>query len=63
MAEGTRMRTRQEILDALNDGVSPFTEETIQQSKILEAVLEVLLDVRELQSQVNEKLSKAKSPL
>jgi ferritin-like metal-binding protein YciE len=57
------MRTRREILDALNDGISPFTEETAQQSKMLEAILEVLLDIREMQSQLSEKLAKSRSPL
>ena len=57
------MRTRREILDALNDGISPFTEENVQQSKTMEAILEVLLDIREMQSQLNDKLAKSKSAL
>ena len=44
------MRSRAEILQQLNDGVGPFTEETVQHSRMLEAILEVLLDIRDLQA-------------
>jgi hypothetical protein len=56
------MRSRQEILGALNDGVSPFTEPSVIQAKTLEAILETLLDIRDLQSALNEGLLKTKSP-
>jgi hypothetical protein len=54
------MRSRTEILEALNDGIGPFTEETVQQSRTLEAILEVLLDIRDMQAAFGEAL-KAKA--
>jgi hypothetical protein len=49
------MRSRAEIMEALNDGIGPFTDEATQQSKTLDAILEVLLDIRDLQSALNER--------
>lgn len=54
------MRSRAEILTALNDGVSPFTDASDVQARTLDAILETLLDIRDLQAALNESLLKAK---
>jgi hypothetical protein len=60
LAQERMMRSRAEILGELNDGVSPFTEPSVIQAKTLEVILETLLDIRDLQSTLNESLVKAK---
>ena len=56
------MRSRQQILDALNDGISPFTEASDVQAKTLDAILETLLDIRDLQLALNQSLLNPKTP-
>ena len=51
------MRSRQQILESLTGNISPFTEASDIQAKTLEAILETLLDIRDLQSALNDKLS------
>jgi hypothetical protein len=57
------MRPRQQIIESLNEGIGPFTEASVVHSKALEAILETLLDIRDLQSALDEKLLKAKAPV
>jgi hypothetical protein len=55
------MRSREQILESLNDGIGPFTEASVIQAKALEAILETLLDIRDLQLALNERPPKPKS--
>jgi hypothetical protein len=54
------MRSRAEILASLTDSISPFTEVPDVQAKTLDAILETLLDIRDLQSKLNDRLMSVK---
>jgi hypothetical protein len=56
------MRPKKEILDTMYEGLGPTTQVSHYQSKALEAILEVMLDIRDLQLEMNHLLfSKTKS--
>jgi hypothetical protein len=50
------MKSRDELTQHLTKGTGPLTQMSQLHFKALEAILETLLDIRELQSAFNERL-------